>query len=312
MRTTETLENVINRVHEQSARNYDETVPVHDMRFASLERIDIAGQSFGVLPSAQKLLANRLRVPYSYLSRCPQELQAENLNYWIEQEARNRQALFCRFAGNDVRAVFTERYTVIDHMEVLTKMLEYGFDSNCEIQLSLDAAMMLMKIPEYERTFHLFEKDKIVPGISIANSEVGILALSIEAYYLRLICTNGMIAKTAVDARYKHVSRKVMDEFPLILEGVVSHSRHGQDRFMLSIQTPVDNPESSIDTFARQFQISQEETEIVRQAFYLEQGATMFHVIQAFTRAAQDASLSASDSYRLERAGGAILNMVKS
>ncbi len=39
---------------------------------------------------------------------------------------------------------------------------------------------------------------------------------------------------------------------------------------------------------------------------------SVFHVIQAFTRAAQDASLSASDSYRLERAGGAILGMVKS
>jgi hypothetical protein len=312
MRTITTLESVINRVHEQSASNYDEIVPVNDMRFASLERMDIAGQSFGVLPSAQRLLSNRLRVPFSYLNRCPRELQAENLNYWIEQEARNRQTLFCRFAGNDVRAVFTERYTAIDHMEILTKMLEYGFDPASEIQLSLDNSMMLLKIPEYERAFHLFGNDKIVPGISIANSEVGILALSIEAFYYRLVCTNGLIVKTDVDARYKHISRKVMDEFPMILEGVVNQSRHGQDRFMISTQTPVDNPESAIDTFARQFQITQEETEIVKQAFYLEQGATMFHVIQAFTRAAQDASLSASDAYRLERAGGAILGMVKS
>lgn len=98
----------------------------------------------------------------------------------------------------------------------------------------------------------------------------------------------------------------------MILESVVSQSRQGKDRFMISTQTPVSNPESSIDIFARQFQITQEEAQIVKQAFYLEQGATMFHVIQAFTRAAQDASMSASDSYRLERAGGAILGMVKS
>ena len=74
-----------------------------------------------------------------------------------------------------------------------------------------------------------------------------------------------MIAKTAVDARYKHIGRKVMDEFPMILEGVVSQSRHGQDRFMISTQSPVDNPMSTIETFARQFQLTQEETEIVRQ-----------------------------------------------
>jgi hypothetical protein len=81
MRTTTTLESVINSVHEQSANHYDNIVPVRDMRFESLVRMNIAGQSFGVLRSAQRLLANRLRVSFSYLNRCPVELQAENLNY---------------------------------------------------------------------------------------------------------------------------------------------------------------------------------------------------------------------------------------
>jgi len=312
MRTITTLENVISRVHEQSDNHYDNIVAVRDMRFDSLKRMTIAGQSFGVLPSAQRLLANRLRVPFSYLVRCPQELQAENLNYWIEREARIRQSLFCRFAGNDVRAVFTERYTAIDNMEVLTKMLEYGFSPSMEIQLALDNDMMVLKVPEYDRQFSIFGDDKIVPGISIANSEVGVLALSIEAFYYRLICTNGMIVRTLMDARYKHVSRKIMDEFPLVLEGVISQSRHGKDRFLISTQTKVENPERTIDAFARQFQITQEEAQIVKQAFYQEQGATMFHVIQAFTRAAQFPNLSASDAYRLEKAGGHILGMVKS
>ena len=244
-------------------------------------------------------------------SRCPDQLQAENLNYWIEQERKNRETLFCRFAGNQLRAVFTERYTAIDHMEVLTKMLEYGFDPAGEVHLSLDAEMMVLKVPEYDRLFRLSEEDKIVPGISIANSEVGVLALSIEAFYYRLICANGMIAKTAVDARYKHISRKVMDEFPKILEGVVSQSRHGQDRFMISTQMSVDNPMSTIETFAKQFQLSQAETEIVRQAYYLEQGGTMFHVINAFTRAAQEPNLSAAEAYKLERTGGQILGLIK-
>jgi len=196
-------------------------------------------------------------------------------------------------------------------MEVLTKMLEYGFDPSTEVHLSLDDEIMVLKVPEYDRLFRLSENDKIVPGISIANSEVGILALSIQGFYYRLVCSNGMISETSVDARYKHISRKVMDEFPLVLEGVISQSRHGQDRFRISTQTSVDNPESTIATFARQFQLSQKETEVVQQAFYQEVGGTMFHIIQAFTRGAQDISLSASDSYRMEKAGGAILAMVK-
>jgi len=233
MRTNTTLENVINQVHEQSSNHYDRVVGVRDMRFNSLEQMTIAGQSFGMLPSAQRLIAGRLRMPFSYLVRCPAELQAQNLNYWIEREARNRQSFFCRFAGGDVRAVFTERYTAIDNMEVLTKMLEYGFSPSMEIQLALDSEMMVLKVPEYERQFCLFGDDKIVPGICIANSEVGVIALSIQAFYYRLICSNGMIAQTSMDARYKHVSRKIMEEFPLVLEGVISQSRHGKDRFIV-------------------------------------------------------------------------------
>jgi hypothetical protein len=230
-------------------------------------------QTGEVAPSAQRLLSNRLRVPYSYLSRCPEELQARNLNYWIEQERQRRETFFCRFDANRLRAVFTERYTAIDNMEVLTKILENGFDPAGEIQFALDDEMMLLKMPEYERAFHLVGADKIIPGISIANSEVGILALSIEAFYYRLVCTNGLIAKTAVDARYKHISRKVIDEFPDILRGVISQSHRGRDRFMISTQTPVSNSESTIDTFARQFQITQEEAQIVKQPITWKQGA---------------------------------------
>jgi hypothetical protein len=312
MKTTETLENVINIVNEKSANHYDQAVSVNEMRFSSLRQMDIAGQSFRVLNSAQRLLANRLKVPYSYLSRCPEDLQAENLNYWISQERRNRQNLFCRFDGNRLRAVFTERYTPIDNIEVLHKMSDYGFNLDQKIQFSMNEEMMLVKVPEYNRSFLLAENDRIIPGISIANSEVGILALSIEAFYYRLVCTNGLISKTKVDARYKHISRKVMDEFPLVLEGVVSQSRYGHDRFRISAETPVDRPEDSIEAFVRQFQIPQEQMEIIKHAFYQEPGATMFHIINAFTRAAQNSVLSATDSYQLEKTAGTILGMVKS
>jgi hypothetical protein len=311
MREKIILENAISKVHEMSASNYDMIVPVRDMSFNSLTQIDIAGQSFGVMPSAQRLFANRLHVPHSYLSRCSSQLQADNLNYWIKEEVKNRQTLFCRFDGNNLRAVFTERYTAIDHMEVLTKMLDYGFNPSAEVHFALDNEMMVLKVPEYERMFRLSEDDMIVPGICLSNSEIGLIALSIEAFYYRLVCTNGMIAKTSVDARYKHISRKIMDEFPKVLSGVVSQSHNGQEQFRISAQTPVSNPESSIEAFGRQFSISLEEVQIVKQAFFLEQGATMFHVINAFTRAAQDPSLTASGAYRLEKAGGTILSMVK-
>jgi hypothetical protein len=102
-----------------------------------------------------------------------------------------------------------------------------------------------------------------------------------------------------------------MDEFPQVLNDVVYQSQKSQGRFRISMQTPVDNPLNTIETFAKQFQLSQDETEIVRQAYFLEQGSTMFFVINAFTRAAQASELSALNAYKLERVGGQILSLVK-
>jgi hypothetical protein len=311
MRTTDTFENVIGMVHRMSQDYYDEVIPIRNMDFNSFENLTIGYKEFEVLPSAQRLIANRLRIPQSYLSRCPMYLQADNLNYWLERELKNRETLFCRFSGNKLRGVFTQRYTALDNMEVLTKMLEYGFDPSSEVHFSLDESVMILKVPEYGRMFGLTEKDKIVPGICIANSEVGILALSIEAYFYRLVCSNGMISKTAVSSRFKHISRKGLDEFPQVLNDVVYQSQESQGRFRVSMQAPVDDPLKTIALFGRQFQLSQDEIEVVKKAYYLEEGATMFHVINAFTAAAREPDLTAINAHKLERVGGSILGLIK-
>jgi hypothetical protein len=239
------------------------------------------------------------------------ELQAENLNYWLGEEAKKREALFCRFDEKRLRAVFTDRYTAIDHMEVLSLMLQYGLEPETEIHFTLDESIMVMKVPDFARSFELATGDKVVPGISVANSEVGVLALTIEAYFYRLVCSNGMISKTSIASRYKHISRKVLGEFPDILRQVISESEHNQARFAISKETRVDDPLNTIISFNRQFQLTQKENEAVRSAWETEQGFTMFHVVNAYTRGAHNTSLSAEESYRLERTGGLILSMVK-
>jgi hypothetical protein len=191
-------------------------------------------------------------------------------------------------------------------------MLEYGFNPDVEVHYSLDQELLVLKVPDFTRTFGFGENDKIVPGISIANSEVGILAFSIEAYFYRLVCSNGMISKTSVASRFKHVSRKALYEFPDILRQVVYESEHSQRRFEISTQNRVDNPLATIGSFNRQFNITKKEAEAITHAWEIEQGFTMFHVISAYTRAAQDTSLSSEESYKLERVGGLILSLVKS
>jgi hypothetical protein len=311
MRNIDKFEQVIGNVKEMSAHHYDETLPLADMRFHSLNRMLISGKEVQVLPSAQRLFANRLRVPHSYLVRCPGDLQAENLNHWLREEKEKRETLFCRFDGDNLRAVFTDRYCALDNTQILSRMVEYGFSTETEVHYSLDQEILVLKVPDFTRAFG-FGGDKIVPGLSIANSEVGILAFTIEAYFYRLVCSNGLIAKSTVASKFRHISSKALEEFPHILRQVVYESEHSQRRFEMSTQTRLDNPLATIGSFNRQFLLTKKETEAVTHAWETEQGMTMFHVINAYTRAAHEGDLTAEEEYRLERIGGIILSMVKS
>ncbi len=310
MNQTTTLETVINRVHEKSLNHFDESVSVKDMEFDSAKQMWIAGKSIEIMPSAQRLLANRLHVPFSYLDRCPANLQAENLNYWIEEEQKNRDTLFCRFDGDKLRAVFTDRYIATDHLEILSKMLIYGFQPSSEVQCAFDDEILVVKVPEYNRSFEVKAKDTIVPGISFSNSEVGTLAFCVETYFLRLVCSNGLIVKAGItNARFKHISRKALDNFHDVITDVALSSKNRQDKLMVSVHTPVDNAISTINSFNRQFNINKDIGDAVIQSWEADPVLSLFGIINAYTHTAKH--LSASDSYQLEKTGGMILAMVK-
>jgi len=237
---------------------------------------------------------------------------SQNLNYWIEQEQRKRKSFLCRFAGSQLRAIFTERYTAIDHMEILQAMLEYGFRPDQPVQYTLDPGMLVVKVPEPGNVFTVSLNDEIIPGISFINSEVGIFSFCIEAFFYRLVCSNGLIASVSAGfSRFKHISRRALDAFPQTIDQVLIDSHRRKDQLMISTETPVSNPMATIESFNKQFGINQAEAEIVKQAWQTEPGDTMFAIINAYTRSAQEPGLAAEEAYRMEKIGGRILSMVK-
>jgi len=304
-----TLGKVSARVDELSKNCIDHLVPVKDISFDCLETIRIASnESHPMRPIAQQSTANRLGIPIYYLRKCPPEVQAYNMNHWIKEE-KNEQ-LFVRFDGEEVRAVFTPRYQPIDNFEVLERLDSLGYPSETPVQCHLDSEFMSLSILDGKQTFSL-NGDKITPGISVSNSEVGLACLSIAAFLLRLICTNGLIAKTEVHASYKHVSLKVFKEFPKVVENVGLELARKREQLRISTESMVDNPTATMENFNRQFQLNKAEKEAVEWGWSREKGYTMFSLVNAYTRASQFEGLSAESSYRLQRTGGMILEMVK-
>jgi len=307
MQKLTTLEKVSNRVDALSANCFDQNIDVPDISFDNLDTVNIAGEPHTLRPIAQRSISNRLGIPYPYLKRCPEDVQAMNLNHWITKE-KNDQLLF-RFDGQDVRAVFTTKYTPVDCFEVMERLDSLGYGPDTEVQCHLDGEFMSLSIPDGNKAFDI-NGDRFKPGISISNSEVGLASLSVASFILRLVCTNGMVAKTDVSASYRHVSTKVLTEFPQILDKVSYELGSQKGRFQISMESPVDDPLATMNSFNRQFGLNNDEKEALAWAWPYEIGGTMFNVVNAYTRAAQMEGLTAESSHRLQKAGGNILGML--
>ncbi len=302
-----TLEKVYDRVESMSRFHEDRLIPVDDVSFADLERVCISGASYNLRPIAQQSICYRLEIPIHYLRKCPPEIQKNNLNYWIKHEKNEK--LFFRFDSNEVRAIFTPRYIPTDNKQVLDRLLEHGYKPNTRVQCSLDGEFMLVSVPDDRETFRI-NGDRMTPGISVSNSEVGLAALSISTFTLRLVCTNGMISKTEVSASYRHVSNQLLSNLPGVLNSLKSGFGQQKERFRVSLESKVENPEATIESFNRQFELRKEEKEAVEWALAQEYGFTMFSVVNTYTKAAQYEVLSAESRFRLQKVGGMVLGMV--
>ena len=302
-----TLGEVSDRVNEMSKHCFDKNIAVADISFDNLETVNIGSDTHALESIAQRSISNRLGIPYQYLRKCPSDIQAKNMNYWIEHE-KNEQ-LFFRFDGDSVRAIFTPKYKPVDNFEVLERLDSINYGPDTKVQCKVDHKMMILSIPDGNKTFDI-NGDKITPGVSVTNSEVGLSSLSIEAFMIRLICENGLISKTEICASYRHVSTKILKEFPSVLEEVSYEVGKQKHQFRLSVESPVDNPEATIQSFNKQFQLNKFEKEAVERAWPLEMGYTMFNVLNVYTRAAQLEGLPAESSYRLQKVGGNILGML--
>ena len=302
-----TLGKVWDRVDELNRHCHDNLIDVPNISFDSLETMKIGNDRHNLRTIAQRSIAWRLGIPFNYLSKCPAELQAIQMNHWIEHE-KNKQ-LFLRFDGQEVRAIFTPRYRALDNFEILTRLDDMGYGSDTQVQCHLDDEFMLLSIPDGKQTFQV-NGDKMTPGISVSNSEVGLASLSVSAFFLRLVCTNGMVAKTEISASYRHVSTKILIELPQVFEKASYELGKQRDQFRLSLDSLVDNPLQTLDQFNKQFALKEPEREAVAWAWPSEAGATMFHLANTYTKAAQMSGLPAESSYRLQKVGGEVLGML--
>lgn len=203
------------------SRSYDQdkadTVgPVHDLWFdtiGSKEELvmrfppDIFGEMApaSLTNWAMQQVCDRLGPPPKrYIDQCPSWLQADNLNYWREQQEENTMWLARLYQGQ-VRAVLSNEYSVVDNSQVIDIMIhllqEEGLDSNYRLTrpyVSPDA--LFLRVGMLEVMDGAYES-----GFFIGNGEIGNRSIQFAPYVKRNACDNSMIIM--VEHGFTHVHR---------------------------------------------------------------------------------------------------------
>jgi len=157
-------------------------------------------KSFSITKPCHSQIAEKLEIPLKYYHKMEEaapELLAENVNTWLRKNGKD---VFVRGLGESVRAFLSDRYRVIDHLDVLYCSLNELQAHEAEIEdcyvseIELNIKVKSGKLRDFVR----HKDDLIMGGIFLTNSETGHKALRVEPRLFRVKCSNGMIVEELV------------------------------------------------------------------------------------------------------------------
>lgn len=143
---------------------------------------------------AEKQMADRLQVPWKYVELMKQEhkgdLLNENYNSWLNDSSDKR---LLRVAEGHVRGYLSSRYLIIDNYDVALKALGAAKECGAVFQRAdLDEGHLYLRALDLN-TPHVINKDVYFAGIHVRNSDVGGAALTVEPFFWRKACSNGLV-----------------------------------------------------------------------------------------------------------------------
>jgi hypothetical protein len=273
-----------------------------------------ASRFLAINGSCHNQIAEKLEIPLKYYHRMEEEtpeLLARNVNTWLE---RSEKDFFIRGLGDSVRAFLSDRYRVIDHLDVLMCALNELQAHDAEIEdCFLSETELNIKVKSQTlRDFVRHKDDLIMGGIFITNSETGHKALRVEPRMFRVKCSNGMIVEELV-TREIHIGNgdEISDEIVyLSLRRSIRElfNRFGEIVLLLreSTEAKIRNPQKVIQNVVDQYKLSETQKANILMAFGAEPEYDQYGIANAVTQAAQKEE-TWEKSVELEKLGGKLV-----
>lgn len=279
-------------------------------------QIDGKGDPFLITRPCHNQIAERLEIPIRYYVKMENEapeLLIENVNTWLKEKPKD---LFIRGLGNSVRAFLSDRYRVIDHLDVLYCSLNelQAYEAVVEDCYLSETEMNIKVRSNQLKDFVRHKDDLIIGGLLLVNSETGHRALRVEPRMFRVKCTNGMVIEELV-TRQIHLGDGNNEFDEMIYLSIRRSIRELLGRFGEIIQIlretteiKVKNPQRVINNVVEHYRLSEEQKENILIAFGMESEYDKYSIANAVTRAAQNEE-SWEKSLELERIGGRLITL---
>jgi hypothetical protein len=211
-----------------------------------------------------------------------------------------------------LRAALSQHYSPLDNMalmNVLTPMLPPHY----RVQwIGLEEESFHLRLIDSSRAHAVLPGDDFFVGVHIANSEVGMRSLTVDALVYRLVCSNGMVAlvkgRSLLRQRHIHVAAP---RFRAALEEALSQALGATETMLFQLQSAakqvVPDAGVAIERLSRHWHLSETTQEVAKAALLTESlpvQESAYGLVNAFTAAAQ--TLPDEKRYDLEMLAGTL------
>jgi len=299
----------------------------------TINGVENVGLKYRMSQLASRQLAERIHIPMNYYERCmtsaPQLLD-DNVNYWFIHAPEKR---MIRVLDGKVRAVLSDRYRMLDNLELLDVILPEIKNKMPDAQIesmSVTETHLYIKVINQNISAEVVPGDIVQSGFVLSNSEVGRGSIIVAPLIYRLVCKNGMVVNELRNRQY-HLGRctenddmayeiysdktkaldnaayysKAVDVINAVMDQTKFESIVERMRVAKSISTG-DVPGVTVLQLADQFMLNTAERDLILKHFIHEDDYSLYGLSNAMTRASQDIDNydRASD---LEMFGGTLL-----
>lgn len=329
MPSFKTLDDARDLVAADDRGKHDHVVRVQELTLQNgrlfVPNADDDGFGFAMSPWATMQACQRLGIPTAYFNRCPTDLRDSQFNHWRgDEETLKRTSAddpdaaswLVRAKEYTVRGVLSARYEKLDNRAVIDALLPALAGSRYQVRLmELTKESFHLRLVDPGICRDVLPNDRLLVGIHIANSEVGLRAVTVDAVVFRIICENGLVrrisGKSLLKQRHIHIAGERF--VPLLAEAIGQATLVAAafiEQMALAIKTPIPDPQRAIAHLGEVWRLSKETQEFITLALLGEprhcQQDTLYGLVNAVTNAAQ--RLPMDDRFQLETLASVLID----